>query len=125
MMMEEFVMKGYVEIGGQQGFVDIQVVPDQEFARHLGIASQEEYAAVVQYLLQYDSRIFETVCQTNLGVTLPKRLVFGRQSHERGAVLMNLAPSTPRQRYWSLSPCGGAGSQCHIALPGYLPGGSR
>jgi hypothetical protein len=122
--MESFMMKGYILIGGRHSFVDVEVVPEQEFARHLGIGSREEYAAVVQYLLHYDSRIIEMVCQTNLGMTMPVNLVFGPISRERGAVLIDLAPASAQRRYWCLSPCGGSGARCHVALPGHRPGGS-
>lgn len=116
-LSKTFSMKGYIGFGAKSSYVDMEIVIDKELMRDFNITSRREYEAIVQYSLQYDSKILEEVSHG----TMPRKLVFGPLQPPKGAVVHDLSAGAKKRRCWCMEPCDGAGSYCYIWLAGSGP----
>jgi len=74
--------------------------------KNYGVKNQEEYDAVVHYLLERDSRVLQTIS----GHRMPTELIFGAKEVPKGAkVFQWRSPAPTIPLHVCTSPCDGSG----------------
>jgi hypothetical protein len=62
-LSKSFVMKSYIGFGAKSDYADVEIVIDRDFMHDFNITSRREYEALVQYTLQYDSKVLNEISQ--------------------------------------------------------------